>query len=61
MRALIQAYADRMAEREAERLLQADMPIIHRWERGVTGRVQKRKGSWANVAYLRMNRARRYA
>lgn len=61
MIALFREYFDGKAERAAEKLLQADMPIIRRWESGVRRRVEKRKGSWANVAYLRMNRVRKYA
>jgi hypothetical protein len=58
---IIREYFDGKAERDAEKLLQADLPVIRSWEQSVRENITKRHGRWANVAYLRMARVRRYA
>lgn len=61
MIALIHAYADRMAERKAEKLLETDAAAIDSWRTAVHENIKARRGRWADVAYLKRHRIRRYA
>jgi hypothetical protein len=58
---LLRTYFDGIAEREAEKLLEADLPIMRRWKRGVTHRISRRKATVAMRALRRKELARSYA
>lgn len=57
--AAIRSYFDRCAEDRAERLLRQDIPVIQRWQAGVRTRVGLTRKDRANIAALRIERARR--
>jgi hypothetical protein len=58
---LIRHYLDRKAEAAAQRLLAADEPIITAWRMCVWENIKSRRGRWADVAYLKRLRTRKYA
>lgn len=58
---LLRIYFDGMAERAAEKLLQADHIRIEQWRVRVKQNIRARSGRWADVAYLKRVRDRRYA
>jgi hypothetical protein len=60
MFSLLRTYFDGLAEREAEKLLQADVPAIDEWRRAVNRNINSRRGRWADVAYLKRMRTQRY-
>lgn len=64
MTTCVRAHFDRKREREAEELIRPDLPAIHDWKIRVTHNIDKRRenvGRRANLAHLRIERARRVA
>lgn len=61
MIAVIRKYFDGKAQRAAAKLVEADQQMIDRWRVAVSNNITTRRGRWADVAYLRRDRARRYA
>jgi hypothetical protein len=57
---LIRAYRDGNAERAAKRLLLDDETTIRLWREGVQRRIKAKRKAWADVAYLKLQRARSY-
>lgn len=61
MLSAIRRYFDTRAECAAQLLLKADATMIDRWRMAVWQNIKARRGRWADVAYLKRIRARRYA
>jgi hypothetical protein len=59
--AIRRRYLDTLSEREALRLLEADTPVIDQWRAAVHQNINARRGRWADVAYLKRQRVRRFA
>jgi hypothetical protein len=60
MFSLLREYFNGLAEREAEKLLKADVPAIDDWRKAVNRNINSRRGRWADLAYLKHRRLHRY-